>query len=602
MRPNRSVCSVVLLISLAFAVDAAAATYYIAPTGSDSNPGAASAPWRTFSFALAKLKPGDTLLLRDGTYTPSNSGVIGVNCVFHSNGMAGNVITVAAENERRALLSGDGNVRPISVHNCSYWNFTGIYARSADSTIGQVGGLVALYYSSHITVRRMLLVHPNTCVNDHVISLYGGSGGNLIEENEIYDFHRHGIALEGGERSAIVRRNYVNSRMRADSACTSPSIPRDRGDAAYIIYPGSYNIVENNISEGQGIGYAIEAASDSSYNRFYGNVSLNDNMGLSAAAREGGSDYYMPRNTAITDLLVVNSAGPAVYLRSNKNTQLQNISVFGPSGMAADLQDAPYDGDGRPSVFIKNALVSTPNYSFYIVNQFEFSCDYCSGKLIYNQGLSQFGSNQFVPAPTNLGSCLAWIPSSSNLHAAGSGGADIGATILYRYDQGILTSQPLWDINSGEFPHGAFVAGVNDIAGASAYDVHRRVNVNTNGCSFPSTSTVPPVVTPPPPPPTSTAPTGLFSNCSSNGTTFTVGWNDLVGAESYYLRVDYVANNTDGLWYLAAGQDFYFDQYKQTSFTASVIPNQIYIWWVHGANSVSGIGKSSSGTFTCNTP
>ena len=84
-----------------------------------------------------------------------------------------------------------------------------------------------------------------------------------------------------------------------------------------------------------------------------------------------------------------------------------------------------------------------------------------------------------------IGSCIAFIPSTSTMKGAGAGGADIGANILYRYQNGSLTSQPLWDSVTGEFPHGAIVAGVNDIAGSSLFDVHKRLNVNTNGCSFP---------------------------------------------------------------------------------------------------------------------
>ena len=72
------------------------------------------------------------------------------------------------------------------------------------------------------------------------------------------------------------------------------------------------------------------------------------------------------------------------------------------------------------------------------------------------------------------------------MKVAGVGGADIGANVLYRYHNGSLTNQPLWDPVTGAFPHGAIVAGVNDIAGSSAFDVHKRLNVNTNGCPFPS--------------------------------------------------------------------------------------------------------------------
>ena len=64
----------------------------------------------------------------------------------------------------------------------------------------------------------------------------------------------------------------------------------------------------------------------------------------------------------------------------------------------------------------------------------------------------------------------------------------------------MLTNQPLWNPSTGEFPGGAIVPGVNDIAGSSRFDVHKRLNVNTNGCSFPAGyaagTTVPPLTGP----------------------------------------------------------------------------------------------------------
>ncbi len=71
------------------------------------------------------------------------------------------------------------------------------------------------------------------------------------------------------------------------------------------------------------------------------------------------------------------------------------------------------------------------------------------------------------------------------MKGAGVGGADIGANVLYRYGNGVLTTQPLWDLITGAFPRGAIVRGVNDIPGSSLFDVHKRLNVNTNGCFLP---------------------------------------------------------------------------------------------------------------------
>jgi hypothetical protein len=80
-----------------------------------------------------------------------------------------------------------------------------------------------------------------------------------------------------------------------------------------------------------------------------------------------------------------------------------------------------------------------------------------------------------------------FVPSSAtHLKRKGKNAADIGANVLYRYENGTLTTQPLWNPSTGEFPGGAIVAGVNDVAGSSRFDVHKRLNVNTNGCFFPA--------------------------------------------------------------------------------------------------------------------
>ena len=72
--------------------------------------------------------------------------------------------------------------------------------------------------------------------------------------------------------------------------------------------------------------------------------------------------------------------------------------------------------------------------------------------------------------------------------------ADIGANVLYRYENGVLQNgiggtavKRLWDTTTGAWlAAGAIVPGVNDIAGQSAFDVHKRLNVNVNGCSLPA--------------------------------------------------------------------------------------------------------------------
>ncbi len=58
-----------LLTSSAFAT-----TYYVATTGSDSNPGTSASPFRTIKYAYSKVAAGDMILVRPGKYTDYQSG------------------------------------------------------------------------------------------------------------------------------------------------------------------------------------------------------------------------------------------------------------------------------------------------------------------------------------------------------------------------------------------------------------------------------------------------------------------------------------------------------------------------------------------------
>ena len=66
-----------LLILLGTAT-AQGATYYVATTGSDSNTGTSSSPWRNpQKCATSPIRAGDTCIVRAGTYTDTNGdGVV----------------------------------------------------------------------------------------------------------------------------------------------------------------------------------------------------------------------------------------------------------------------------------------------------------------------------------------------------------------------------------------------------------------------------------------------------------------------------------------------------------------------------------------------
>src|SRR5690349_3598285 len=63
------ICGLALLGGLVSAQKGEAENYYVATNGSDSNPGTEEQPFQTLDRGVHDLSPGDTLYVKNGTYT-----------------------------------------------------------------------------------------------------------------------------------------------------------------------------------------------------------------------------------------------------------------------------------------------------------------------------------------------------------------------------------------------------------------------------------------------------------------------------------------------------------------------------------------------------
>jgi len=94
-------------ITLGAAGAAGAATYYVAPGGSDAAAGTASAPWRHPAYGASRLSPGDTLILKSGVYLLSDYE----NDILRPpSGTASGWITIRGEAGGTAVLAGRDNL------------------------------------------------------------------------------------------------------------------------------------------------------------------------------------------------------------------------------------------------------------------------------------------------------------------------------------------------------------------------------------------------------------------------------------------------------------------------------------------------------------
>jgi hypothetical protein len=423
----------------------------------------------------------------DGTYTTAIHGKFSLSksCTPQS------IYTVIAQNERQAFLVGDGDVAIVSISNSAYVTVQGLRVKDVDNQLGKNHSNVMILKSNHITLIRMLVTHNNRSLNSHLIQV-SDTTGSVLEENELYFFHRHGIILNRATDS-VVRRNYCNARSSQGIAggYNGTSGDNGTGDSCIVVYPGDGNVIENNISDGAMLkGFSVQALGAGRGNKSLGNIALGPTIGLSLDVRTGSGSNYMPRDTVVENMVVINASDTGIRSRGARNTRCDQCMVLSSkNGLLADTV-ATALGDGVYSFFSNNSLVlgSNSGTGFYVTNQIQTWEVNTSNsfKNLQNYGPSPYPSwGTHKTVDPLLGSCLVWIPDSSSMKGSGIKGKDIGANILYRYENGVLTTLPLWNPSTGEFPHGAIVKGVNDVSGQSLFDIHKRLNVNSNGCSFP---------------------------------------------------------------------------------------------------------------------
>ena len=494
--------TLILLFLLLVSVPGWAATRLVVASGGATT-GDCTSTACTVARAITQAIPGDTITLANGTYSGSTT----INCNSGAqNGTSLNRITLKATNERQAYLSGSG-AAPLQFYNCNFWTIEGLHLSNADnggSVSGSPGSGIWLSSSNNMIVRRNLVHHPNRYANAHAIEFYIADN-NLVEENEVYDFHRHGIIVQTGTGN-IYRRNYVNSRGFADlGGCDTSqdgSHPycsnNPAGDSGLMAYPAAHTIMENNISEGNGFGLDMNARyGNSEGNHYYGNIANDNYYGFSLTAGDQPYVSDMPLNSIWENNVSISggTTNRAFRGRSTKNLMAHNNTVIGAgaeAGWMIDWDSVNGPGDGAPTSYATNLLVtkaaSSSAYGISVTGQSDWSLNYVNVFNFTNNTPALNDSHITHSSTTDpaLGACYAWIPDASPMKGAGLGGADIGANVLYRYQDGALSSTPLWDTTTGAFPCGAVVTGVNDNTANNCTGIPARFHINQGGCSFPA--------------------------------------------------------------------------------------------------------------------
>jgi hypothetical protein len=193
---------------------------FVAPSGSDTNPGTAARPWRSISKALSAAAPGDRVLVRAGTYTgtegvgPSCGGSVGP-CVYGSpKGTASAPITVEAYPGERPVIAA-----MVSLPSPQWFRFSGFVIDGAQAPAGAEGvslGNTSGAAPSHVELSYNEIRNFGRSGGSHKsqgILHFSGTDtalvGNRIHHIGSQTFYDHGIYMKAGRR-VVVANNVIS--------------------------------------------------------------------------------------------------------------------------------------------------------------------------------------------------------------------------------------------------------------------------------------------------------------------------------------------------------------------------------------------------------
>ena len=385
-------------------------------------------PGDNLGNAVSQLAPGDTLIFHDGTYTGSlpASGI---------HGTATALITIEAEHDGMAIIDGQNNVTTvIDLSNSSYVLLQGFVARNA------IGSVVRGDGSNHVTVSRITAYNAGSG-NTNCFSMSNGASYDLVVDSASWGRCRYGF-LAYHSSNITFRRTFAKWEQ-TDNFSPAPR-------SGYGAYGSTFISFENVI------GYDIQPTTNVS--DYFSGVWETSNGPATHDISYYGSIFYhvLGDGIRVNDL----QAFPNTIIKDSffNNPFVQNISYPFTKGAGVEWV-TPVTGSVTNNVFLGNNIginqgngVPTVTNNVFTNNTTAISGNVQGSYNDYwqnsqNGGTPGMTDKQVDPgydtAKYGLGAYF-FVPANSSLKGGGQGGSDIGANIIYEYENGQLTNKPLW--------------------------------------------------------------------------------------------------------------------------------------------------------------
>lgn len=245
-------------------------SFFLSTTGADANDGSSNSPWQTLQNATSKMLPGDTLLVRDGTY-------VGAHVITASGSAKAPLNIMAFPGENPVFTHpndrGDSYGDTLSILG-SYLNIRGLKITSGRTD--SANGLWVDVAAHHVTISNCEIygthavlavisgnnntfesnrLHDNLtpATADWGVGLYVEGHHNIVRSNTIFNIWSHGIefynSYEGTQGySAVNGNNIIDSNYIYHTGFGSVQIDKSPLPIAGLFISRSHvhNTIRNN--------------------------------------------------------------------------------------------------------------------------------------------------------------------------------------------------------------------------------------------------------------------------------------------------------------------------------------------------------------------